>query len=531
MQKHALFCEFAVDRRQNISLMRIPNKMKGREGMPEKPILRMSDISKSFSGVQALQNFSIECYSGEVHVLMGENGAGKSTLLKILTGNYQADTGVIQIDGKPVSIRNTADAIQHGIAMIYQEIHLCQGMTIAENIFRGRELKKGMFVDFGEMEKQAQLILDRLEMDIKSSAMVSELTIAQQQMVEIAGALSQNARILILDEATASLTDKEVQALFRTIRELTNNGVAIIYVSHRMNETFEIGDRVTILRDGQYIGTRMLNATTEDELIELMVGRPLEKLYDHNRPMGGDTVLEVKNFCNKKLKNVSVSLRRGEILGFSGLVGAGRTELARAIFGLDQIDSGELIIEGETVKIKNPQDAIDHHIALVPEDRKNAGLVLINSVGFNLTLTVLKEFIKGPFVNSKKENDIIEKYRNSLSIKMASTEQEASSLSGGNQQKIVISKWLATQPKYLIMDEPTRGIDVGAKAEIYDLMFRLAREGMSIILISSDLPEIINLSSRVVVMHEGKVTAVLDSSEEELTQVKIMNYATGRTKQ
>lgn len=499
--------------------------------MAETPILKMSNISKSFSGVPALQNFSIECYSGEVHVLMGENGAGKSTLLKILTGNYLADSGEIIIDGKPINIRNTASAIQHGIAMIYQEIHLCQGMSIAENIFRGRELKKGLFVDFAEMERQAQVLLDSLDMDIQSSAMVSELTIAQQQMVEIAGALSQNARILILDEATASLTDKEVQALFRTIRELTAKGVAIIYVSHRMNETFEIGNRVTILRDGQYIATRMVKDTTEDELIELMVGRPLEKLFDHNKPVGGETVLEVKHFCNKKLQDVSISLRKGEILGFSGLVGAGRTELARAIFGLDPIDSGELVLEGQPVHIKNPQDAIDHHIALVPEDRKNAGLVLINSVGFNLTLTVLKEFIRGPFVNEKKENEIIEQYRNSLSIKMASVEQEAGSLSGGNQQKIVISKWLATKPKYLIMDEPTRGIDVGAKAEIYDLMFRLAREGMSILLISSDLPEIINLSSRVVVMHEGSVAAVLDPHEEELTQVKIMNYATGRVKQ
>ena len=499
--------------------------------MAETPMLKMRNISKSFSGVPALQNFSIECYSGEVHVLMGENGAGKSTLLKILTGNYLADSGEIIIDGKPINIRNTANAIQHGIAMIYQEIHLCQGMSIAENIFRGRELKKGLFVDFAEMERQAQVLLDSRDMDIQSSAMVSELTIAQQQMVEIAGALSQNARILILDEATASLTDKEVQALFRTIRELTAKGVAIIYVSHRMNETFEIGNRVTILRDGQYIATRMVKDTTEDELIELMVGRPLEKLFDHNKPVGGETVLEVKHFCNKKLQDVSISLRKGEILGFSGLVGAGRTELARAIFGLDPIDSGELVLEGQPVHIKNPQDAIDHHIALVPEDRKNAGLVLINSVGFNLTLTVLKEFIRGPFVNEKKENQIIEQYRNSLSIKMASVEQEAGSLSGGNQQKIVISKWLATKPKYLIMDEPTRGIDVGAKAEIYDLMFRLAREGMSILLISSDLPEIINLSSRVVVMHEGSVAAVLDPHEEELTQVKIMNYATGRVKQ
>ena len=298
-----------------------------------------------------------------------------------------------------------------------------------------------------------------------------------------------------------------------------------------MNETIEIGDRITILRDGQYNSTQMVAETTEDKIIEMMVGRPLEKLYDQNRPVGGEPVLEVRNFSNRKLKNVSIALRRGEILGFSGLVGAGRTELARAIFGLDPLESGELYLEGQPVRIKSPQDAIDHHIALVPEDRKKDGLVLLNSVGFNLTLTVLKKFIHGIVVNTKKEQEIIDTYKNSLSIKMANTEQAAESLSGGNQQKVVISKWLATKPKYLIMDEPTRGIDVGAKAEIYELMFQLARQGMSIILISSDLPEIINLSSRVVVMHEGEIAAILDSRERELTQVEIMNYATGRLKQ
>ena len=499
--------------------------------MSKTPVLKMNHIYKAFSGVPALQDFSMECYAGEVHVLMGENGAGKSTLLKILTGNYQADSGEIMINGEMVHIKNPANAIRHGIAMIYQEIHLCQDMTIAENIFRGRELTKGGLVNYSEMERQAQKLLDSLDMNIQASTMVSRLTIAQQQMVEIAGALSQNARILILDEATASLTEREVRALFRTIKELTADGVSIIYVSHRMNETFEIGDRITILRDGQYIATQMVAETTEDKIIEMMVGRPLEKLYDQNRPVGGEPVLEVRNFSNRKLKNVSIALRRGEILGFSGLVGAGRTELARAIFGLDPLESGELYLEGQPVRIKSPQDAIDHHIALVPEDRKKDGLVLLNSVGFNLTLTVLKKFIHGIVVNTKKEQEIIDTYKNSLSIKMANTEQAAESLSGGNQQKVVISKWLATKPKYLIMDEPTRGIDVGAKAEIYELMFQLARQGMSIILISSDLPEIINLSSRVVVMHEGEIAAILDSRERELTQVEIMNYATGRLKQ
>ncbi|RGY98578.1 sugar ABC transporter ATP-binding protein [Clostridium sp. AM58-1XD] len=496
--------------------------------MSDKATLSVKNVSKSFSGVQALQNFSMDCFSGEVHVLMGENGAGKSTLLKILTGNHQADTGQIFIDGKEIHVKHPVDAIQYGISMIYQEIHLCQDLTIAENIYRGREITKGLLVDFKEMERKAQFLLDSLDMDVDASMMVSELSIAQQQMVEIAGALSVDAKILILDEATASLTEKEVQALFQTIRSLTAKGVVVIYVSHRMNETFEIGDRVTVLRDGQYIATKKIQETTEDELIELMVGRPLEKLYSQNKPVGKEVVLEVKNFRNSKLKDVSISLRKGEILGLSGLVGAGRTELARAIFGLDELDSGELFMKGEKVVIKRPQDAIRAHIALVPEDRKKAGLVLMNSVGFNLTLTVLREFIKGPFIDRKKEDDIINTYKNSLSIKMADTEQEAGSLSGGNQQKIVISKWLATKPEILIMDEPTRGIDVGAKAEIYDLMFKLAEQGISIILISSDLPEIINLSSRVAVMHEGRIMTVLDSVAEELTQPGIMKYATGR---
>lgn len=496
--------------------------------MSVKAALSLKDISKSFSGVPALQHFGMECYSGEVHVLMGENGAGKSTLLKILTGNHQADTGKIYIDGKEIKIKSPVDAIQQGISMIYQEIHLCQDMTIAENIYRGREIKKGLWVDFAEMERRAQELLDSLQMDVKSSMMVSDLSIAQQQMVEIAGALSVEAKILILDEATASLTEKEVQALFKTIRSLTEKGVVVIYVSHRMNETFEIGDRVTILRDGQYITTKKVGDTTEDELIELMVGRPIENLYGKKKVIGKEVILEAKNFKNSKLENVNISLKKGEILGLSGLVGAGRTEFARAVFGLDTLESGELFIKGKKVSIKCPQDAINAHIALVPEDRKKSGLVLMNSVGFNLTLTVLRKCMKGLFLNRKKEEKIIEKYKNSLSIKAASTDLAAGSLSGGNQQKIVISKWLATEPEILILDEPTRGIDVGAKAEIYDLMFQLVEQGMSIILISSDLPEIINLSSRVVVMHEGKVMTTIDSSKEELTQPKIMAFATGR---
>ncbi len=493
------------------------------------PVLTMRGIDKAFVGVHALKNFNFECYPGEVHVLMGENGAGKSTLLKILSGNHRADSGDILIDGVRANILRPIDAINHGIAMIYQEIHLCHNMTIAENIFRGEELRKGWLhtVDFREMERRAGVLLEQLDMDIDPRTRVGDLSIAQQQMVEIAGALSRDARILILDEATASLTEKEIQALFRTIRNMVANNVAIIYVSHRMNETFEIGDRVTIMRDGEYIATRKIPETTAGELVEMMVGRSIENFYIGQKAVGGEPILEVRNFTNSKLKNVSLSVRRGEILGFSGLVGAGRTELARAIFGLDPLDAGELRIENKPVTIRRPEDAIAAGIGLVPEDRKHAGLVLINTVGFNLTLTVLKKFIKGIFVDRTAERDIIDTYKDSLSIKMAGPGQIAATLSGGNQQKIVISKWLATRPRFLIMDEPTRGIDVGAKHEIYELMYALTQQGISILFISSDLPEIINLSSRVVVMREGEVAGILDASEEEITQVKVMSYATG----
>ena len=492
-------------------------------------VLQMVDIDKRFYGVHALKNLSFECRKGEVHVLMGENGAGKSTLLKILSGIYQADSGSIYLNGQPVTVKNPIEAKKMGIAIIHQELSMCRNMTIAENIFRGEEFTKPPFgmVDYTGMYKAAQEMLDKMDMDLRSDMMVKTLSVAQQQMVEIAGALSRNAQIVIMDEPTASLTDREVAALFKTVARLKADGVCIIYVSHRMNETFEIGDRVTVMRDGTYIGTKIVKESTSDELVEMMVGRPVHSFYKGKRPVGKEVVLEVKGFTNKKLKDVSFQLRKGEILGFSGLVGAGRTELSRAMFGIDKIESGEMFIEGEKVEIKNSKDAIELGIGLVPEDRKGAGLVLKNTVGFNLTITVVDRFIKGIRVNRKAEEAIIDKYKGKLSIKMTGPDQMCANLSGGNQQKVVISKWLATEPRYLILDEPTRGIDVGAKAEIYELMAKLTDEGISIIFISSDLPEIINLSSRVVIMREGRVVGLIDAHEEELTQVKIMRSATG----
>ncbi len=495
--------------------------------MADENVLVMSNIEKRFGGVHALKGVHFDLRKGEVHILMGENGAGKSTLMKILDGLYKADEGTVEIDGEQVVVDSPLHARALGVSMIHQELSMCENMTIAENIFRGEEMGTYGFVNFKQLYKQAQQILDDMHLNLDAHTKVGDLSIAQQQMVEIAGAVSHNAKIVIMDEPTSSLTEVEIRELFKIVANLKAAGTGIIYISHRMNETFEIGDRITIMRDGTYIDTLNVAETTEDQIIEMMVGRAIAEVYEGERAEGGEVILDVKNFTNKKLKNCSFQLRRGEILGFSGLVGAGRTELMRAIFALDKLDSGTMTLFGEQVSFKTVQDAIDAGIGMVPEDRRGCGLVLGHSVGTNLTITVLKKFIKGISVNKKIENEIIEEYRHKLSIKTSGPDQACGNLSGGNQQKVVISKWLASEPKILILDEPTRGIDVGAKHEIYQLMRRLASEGVSILFISSDLPEIINMSSRVVVMHEGEIATVLDGAEEEFTQVKIMRYATG----
>jgi ABC-type sugar transport system ATPase subunit len=490
-------------------------------------VLVMSNIEKRFGGVHALKGVHFDLRKGEVHILMGENGAGKSTLMKILDGLYKADEGTVEIDGEQVVVDSPLHARALGVSMIHQELSMCENMTIAENIFRGEEMGTYGFVNFKQMYKQAQQILDDMHLNLDAHTKVGDLSIAQQQMVEIAGAVSHNAKIVIMDEPTSSLTEVEIKELFKIVANLKAAGTGIIYISHRMNETFEIGDRITIMRDGTYIDTLNVAETTEDKIIEMMVGRAIAEVYEGERAEGGEVILDVQNFTNKKLKNCSFQLRRGEILGFSGLVGAGRTELMRAIFALDKLDSGTMTLFGKPVSFKTVQDAIDAGIGMVPEDRRGCGLVLGHSVGTNLTITVLKKFIKGISVNKKIENEIIEEYRHKLSIKTSGPDQACGNLSGGNQQKVVISKWLASEPKILILDEPTRGIDVGAKHEIYQLMRKLVSEGVSILFISSDLPEIINMSSRVVVMHEGEIAKILDGAEEEFTQVKIMRYATG----
>ena len=496
--------------------------------MANEYVFEMRDITKAFGRNIVLDGVSIAIRPGEIRALMGENGAGKSTLMKILGGIYSADSGTIYMDGKEASIRCVDDARKYGVSFIHQEITNVPEMTIAENIFLGREPKNRLgMVDYKKMKQEAQKALEALNLNLDAGSLIRGLSVAQQQMIEIARAVNEGARILILDEPTASLTTSETEHLFAQIARLKKSGVAMIYISHRMEETFKVCDTVTVLRDGQFIGTRNTNETTEKELISMMVGREFNNMYGNERVIGGDVIMEVKNLTTDKVTDISFTLKKGEILGFSGLVGAGRTELVLGIFGIDPVKSGEVWLEGRKLDIRKPQDAIREGIALVPEERKVQGLFLSHSIATNLTFQVLSEFINHLRVNKKRESEIVDEFKDKLSIKMASTEQNAGELSGGNQQKVVISKWLAAKPKVLILDEPTRGIDVGAKAEIYKLMHNLAEEGVSIIMISSELPEIINNSSRIAVMREGRLAGILDQSEAQASQETIMSYAVG----
>ena len=491
-------------------------------------VFEMKNITKAFGQNTVLDGVSIALRPGEVRALMGENGAGKSTLMKILGGIYGADSGTISMNGEEVSIRNVDDARKYGVSFIHQEITNIPEMTIAENIFLGCEPKKRFkIVDYKKMRQDAQKALDALGLNLDAGMLIRGLSVAQQQMIEIARAMNEGAKILILDEPTASLSNSETDNLFAQIKQLKSMGVAMIYISHRMEETFKVCDSVTVLRDGKFIGTRNTNETTENELISMMVGREFSSIYGEERVHGKEDILEVKNLTTSKVHDISFTLKKGEILGFSGLVGAGRTELALGLFGIDHVKSGEVWLEGKKMNIRKPQDAIQAGIMLVPEERKVQGLFLSHSIGTNLTFQVLPEFIHYLRVDRKREAKIVEEFKSKLSIKMESTEQNAGELSGGNQQKIVISKWLAAAPKVLILDEPTRGIDVGAKAEIYKLMRELAKAGVSIIMISSELPEIINNSSRIVVMNEGRITGILDQKDGDVSQETIMSYAVG----
>jgi len=495
----------------------------------ESTLLLMKGVYKSFPGVKALQDVDFDLRAGEVHALLGENGAGKSTLMKILGGIYSIDKGQIFINGKEVHINSVRDAIKHRISLIHQEIVLVTQMTIAENIYLGRELKDGFgLVDKKAMFSEAQKLMDDFQMDISSDSLISDLTVAQQQMIEIIKAVSFHSNIIVMDEPTSSLSDVEVRFLFNTIANLKANGVGIVYITHRMSELFEISDRVTVLRDGLYIGTSVTKETDVDSQIAMMVGRELKRYYIRDfSEIRGESVLRVENL-NKDDKIISASfeLFKGEILGFAGLLGAQRSELMQCIFGLLPFDSGGIYVNDQKVTINNPNDAIKNGIVYVTENRKEEGLFLDRTVKYNITLNVLHRFIRWLKSDSSVEDEIADNYMDKLSIKATGTAQIVRTLSGGNQQKTLISKWLATNPRILIMDEPTRGVDVGAKAEIYAIMNQLLKEGVSIIMISSELPEVINMSDRIAVMYNGTISKILD--KEQFDQETIMQYATGR---
>lgn len=495
--------------------------------MSEQYLLEMKGVNKSFPGVKALQNVSLQLKAGEVHALLGENGAGKSTLIKVLGGIYHAEEGEIYIEGKKVEINGVTDARAAGISIVHQELVLVPYMTVAENIFLGRELGTSMNVNHQKMKDEAQALLDAYEMNIQADTLVEKLTIAQQQMVEIVKAISFNSKILVLDEPTSSISDKEVGFLFNTIRTLTKKGVGIIYISHKMSELDEICDRVTVMRDGQTVGTKVVKETTTDALIAMMVGRELTNYYTRDYLEPGEVVLKCEHISDGKMaRDASFELRKGEIIGFAGLVGAGRSETMKAIFGLAPKMTGDVYVKGQKVKISSPIEALKHGIALVPESRKTEGLYKVQSVKFNSTIQVLGQFIKNLMVNSKKEEEITQKYIDLMATKTPSQDQVIGNLSGGNQQKVMIGRWLATDPEILILDEPTRGVDVGAKAEIYSIMNDLVKKGMSIIMISSELPEILGMSDRIYVMSEGVVKGCLD--HDEANQEKIMQLAAAR---
>ncbi|GIM46628.1 putative ribose/galactose/methyl galactoside import ATP-binding protein 2 [Collibacillus ludicampi] len=491
-------------------------------------ILEMENITKEFPGVKALDHVQLKVKKGTVHALMGENGAGKSTLMKILIGIYSPDQGVIKFDGEVLQTSNIRNALNKGISMIHQELSPVPHMTVAENIFLGREPSYGFmgWVKSKEMEENTRRLFERLEIDIDPKAKMVDLSIANTQMVEIAKAISYNSKLIIMDEPTSAITEKEVNHLFKIIRSLKKEGVSIIYITHKMEELAQITDEVTVLRDGKYIGTKSTGEMTKDQLIEMMVGRELTQIFDKKPIEIKDVVLSVRNLSKKgKFENVSFELRKGEILGFAGLMGSGRTEVLESIFGIFKPDEGEIYVKGKKAVINSPKDAIAHGMGLLTEDRKLTGCFLPLSVQDNMITVNIDKYLKWGFLNRKKITSDCNKQIDQLSIKTPSLHQTINFLSGGNQQKALIARWLLHDPDILFLDEPTRGIDVGAKSEIYHLIFELAQKGKAIVVISSEMPEILGLSDRILVMHEGRKMGEL--SREEATQEKILQLATG----
>ena len=488
------------------------------------PILKMDGIVKEFPGVKALDGVNIELYEGKVMALMGENGAGKSTLMKILSGVYKKDGGTIYYKGIEEDIKGPKDAANKGIAIIHQELNLVNDLSIGENIFLGREPKKGFKIDFNKLYSDADALLNKLNITKSSRELVGNLSIGEQQMVEIAKALSLDAKIIIMDEPTDALTDKETESLFNVIRELKSEGKAIVYTSHRLKEIFEICDYITVLRDGKYVGTEDLANLTEDTMIEMMVGRKLTDQFPRKIVELGDTVLKVEKLNNQHIHDISLEVKAGEVLGISGLIGAGRTELAKTIYGHFKKQSGKVYVNGKEVNNKSSQDGLKNKIAYVSEDRKGDGLIVELSIKENMTISSLNSIASLLKINKNKETKIVKEYIDRINIKTPSENQLIKNLSGGNQQKVAIAKALMTEPEVLILDEPTRGVDVGAKKEIYDLINDFKSKGKAVIMISSEMPEILGLSDRIIVLSQGSITGefdIKDASQEAILKCAV----------
>lgn len=489
--------------------------------------LEMRGIYKSFPGVKVLDDVTLNVKAGEVHALMGENGAGKSTLMKILMGIYKADQGRILINGQEVTIHNPKDAMSKGISMIHQELNTLLDMEVAENVFVGRELKKqkGLpLVDIQRMREETDHYFKEMEIDIHPRQHMRSLSVAQMQLVEIVKAISVNSKIIVMDEPTSAITEKEAVILFKQIKRLKEKGVAIIYISHKMDEIFRIADTITVLRDGKFIGTKPSGEISENELIRMMVGRELTEIYPKEDTEIGEVILETRKLSRGKvLIDADFSLRKGEVLGIAGLVGAGRSELVETIFGMYQKTDGEVLLHGEKTQMKHPKDAIRNKIALITEDRKQTGLNLVASVKENISLVSISKLSKAGLINKKEEQRVAEEYKESLAIKTPSTETLVGNLSGGNQQKVVLAKWLLNDPEIIIFDEPTRGIDVGSKRDIYLLINSLAKKGKAVIVISSEMPEVMGISDRIIVMCEGRITGELPRAD--FSQEAIMKLA------
>jgi ABC-type sugar transport system ATPase subunit len=497
-------------------------------GFEPQAVLEVSNLSKSFPGVRALDKVSFSAYRGEVHCLAGENGAGKSTLMKVLAGMYRPDEGAIFFQGEKVNFRNPMDAIKKGVNLIHQELSLVPELSVAENIFLGRlPLKKGGIVDKKVLAEKTRKILDRLGCHFRDDELVGNLSIGCQQLVEIARALSHDPQVVIFDEPTASLTEAEVEILFRNIRALKKQGAAIIYITHKMDEIFEIADHISVLRDGKRTGTRRISETNQAEVINLMIGRDLSDFFAKTEKQIGKEVLRVEGLSRDGLvKNVSFSVKTGEVLGLYGLIGAGRSETVEAIFGVVRPDSGKIFIDGKESRIESPKQAVELGMGFVPEDRKGQGLVLGMTCAENLSLVKLPQLRRFGLIQNKKERELFDEYAKKLSISTTGPGQKVVKLSGGNQQKIVISKWMAVSPKILILDEPTRGIDVGSKSEIHKLVGKMAKEGMAVIVISSEMPEIMGVCDRIITMAEGRITG--EFTGDKITEKNLMHAISQR---